>query len=130
MEEFEHEFDRKKKTKRSRRLSDKSKRSKRLDKALKARSLKISNSSQINIDLSQENGIEDAYQWSKELNPDIFFHCAGSNPITPLVYASSKIYKDCFNLHFLSASQICRGCLESRNKDYFLKIFLIFQLHQ
>ncbi len=89
------------------------------------RSLKISNSSQINIDLSQENGIEDAYQWSKELNPDIFFHCAGSNPITPLVDASSKIYKDCFNLHFLSASQICRGCLESRNKDYFLKIFLI-----
>ena len=86
---------------------------------------KLEISRQIELDLSREKDIDLAYEWVKKINPDLFFHCAGSNPITPLIKASSKVYKDCFNLHFLSASQICKGCIEVKRNNQILKIFLI-----
>tara|TARA_A100001388_G_scaffold277612_1_gene269898 strand:- start:845 stop:1546 length:702 start_codon:yes stop_codon:yes gene_type:complete len=86
---------------------------------------KLEFSRQIELDLSREKDINLAYEWAKKVNPDLFFHCAGSNPITPLIKASSKVYTDCFNLHFLSASQICKGCIEIKKNNQFLKIFLI-----
>tara|TARA_Y100000991_G_C21960697_1_gene344321 strand:+ start:554 stop:1255 length:702 start_codon:yes stop_codon:yes gene_type:complete len=82
-------------------------------------------SRQIELDLSREKDIDIAYGWAKKVNPDLFFHCAGSNPITPIIKASSKVYTDCFNLHFLSASQICKGCIEIKKSNQMLKIFLI-----
>ena len=88
-------------------------------------SQKLDYSRQIKLDLSKEKDIVIAYEWAKKLNPDLFFHCAGSNPITPIINASSKVYTDCFNLHFLSASQICKGCIEIKKNNQILKIFLI-----
>ncbi len=88
-------------------------------------SKKINISNQIQVDLSLEDDIEKIQPWVSNLKPDIFFHCAGSNPITPLSEATSKIYKDCFNLHFLSASQIIRTCLKVKKKDKPLKVLLL-----
>ena len=34
-----------------------------------------------------------------------------------VIKASSKVYTDCFNLHFLSASQICKGCIEIKRNS-------------
>ncbi len=82
-------------------------------------------SRQIELDLSREKDIDIAYGWAKNVKPDLFFHCAGYNPITPIIKASSKVYTDCFNLHFLSASQICKGCIETKKSNQILKIFLI-----
>ena len=86
---------------------------------------KLEISRQIQLDLCREKDIDLAYEWAKKINPDLFFHCAGSNPITPLIKASSKVYTDCFNLHFLSASQICKGCIEIKRDSQIVKIFLI-----
>ena len=84
-----------------------------------------------NIDVPKFSKIARSYlihignlDWQK-INPDIFFHCAGSNPITPLIEATQDVYINCFNLHFLSASQICRGSIEVQKKDQNLKFFLI-----
>ena len=88
-------------------------------------SQKIDRNNQIKLDLSKEKDIESAYTWTKKINPEIFIHCAGSNPITSIIDASIKVYQDCFNLHFLSASQICKGCIEIKKSNQILKIFLI-----
>ncbi len=85
----------------------------------------LNKQNQIKLDLSKSEDIKKAYVWTKKINPDIFFHCAGSNPITPLIEATQDVYINCFNLHFLSASQICRGSIEVKKKDQNLKFFLI-----
>ncbi len=88
-------------------------------------SKKIKTSNQIKLDLSKENEIDSAYEWTKDIKPEVFYHCAGSNPITSILDASTRVYTDCFNLHFLSASQICKGCIEVKKNNQNLKIFLI-----
>ena len=86
---------------------------------------KINISNQFQLDLSLEDDIDRLQPWISSIKPDIFFHCAGSNPITPLSEATPKIYKYCFNLHFLSASQIVRTCLKVKKVDEPLKVLFL-----
>lgn len=82
-------------------------------------------SHQLNLDLSKIENIKEASIWASKKKLDIFFHCAGSNPIRSILDSSSETYLNCFNLHFLSASQISRSCISNKNKNDFLKILFL-----
>tara|TARA_B100000886_G_scaffold340500_1_gene310530 strand:+ start:4566 stop:5267 length:702 start_codon:yes stop_codon:yes gene_type:complete len=79
-------------------------------------------SNQLKVDLSELKSIEIVKDWLAYIDVDIFFHCAGSNLITPFKDSTSEVYLKSFNLHFLSASQISRAILEKKKNNSILKI--------
>ena len=82
-------------------------------------------SNQLDLDLSKVENINKARDWVSKLKFHMFFHCAGTNPVISIFNAKNETYTDCFNLHFLSASQIFRGCLINKDPKDSLKIILL-----
>ena len=82
-------------------------------------------SNQLNLDLSTVENINVAKEWVSNQKFNMFFHCAGTNPIISILEAKNETYTNCFNLHFLSASQIFRGCLIKKDTKDSLKVILL-----
>lgn len=83
------------------------------------------------LDLSSGNSIENFLNENKELNPDIFVHCAGINILAGIDEINDKILHDVFQVNLFSAVSLLNkftGSMKVKNSGKIVFISSLYSL--